>query len=147
MFPVIFRARRQYYITWGCNKTWHFLLLPLRGEKAWLHGGTVLQGSYRFHRFILSESPSRRNIYTRKYHANTSILLPLNAQGDYWKDSTINKKPEGCWEEYNMLYFSPSSIFFFSLALQFHLFLASFKYFRRFNQWIFHFKPPGNQSK
>lgn len=100
MFPVIFRARRQYYITRGCNKTLCFLLLPLQRRQSMTVWRQCSARSYRFHRCILSEPPSRRNIYTSTTW--TSILLPLNAQGDDWKDSTINKEPEGCWEEYNM---------------------------------------------
>lgn len=99
MFPVVFSGPggNSTYpeAAIKCDVSFYFLS---RGEKARLCGGNVLQGSSRFHRFILSERPSRRNIYTRKHHSNTSTSLPVGAQGDDWEDTTTNKEPKGCWE-------------------------------------------------
>lgn len=91
-----------------CDVSFDFLS---RGEKAWLCGGNVLQGSSRFHRFILSERPSRRNIYTRKHHSNTSTSLQWVHREMTGKTQPQTKNPKGAGREgYILLCCSASSI-------------------------------------
>lgn len=152
-FDVSSYFQGQWYITWGCNKTWCFLPLPLQRKEGMTVWRQCSAGKIQISQIHSIWTPQHKKYLYKGVPLKHQHLPSSGCTGRQLGRQYRKQRAQGALggrEGYIHLFCSASSIretFFllFFLLFQFHIILAPVKYFRIFHQWIFSFKPPGNQ--